>query len=125
MGTDITGWVEIEKNVRWFGIVRIQVLMGRNYRMFNFLFGGRSENFDEAVAGNRGVPNPASREVQDHWGGLPGYASSWITWKELEQINWSIHQDILSDDWRRLFEIMRILSEDAEVSEVRLVVDFF
>jgi hypothetical protein len=124
MGTDILGWVEIrlKKNDFWIGVVKIDYLVERNYRMFDLLFGGRSGNFDTALAAKRGRPFPLSGEVDER-----GYSEelTWITWNELEAVDWSQHESFLTEGWRSLFDMMRVLANRSDVSEVRLVVDFY
>jgi hypothetical protein len=118
MSTDIAGWVEIKRNDIWFGIVRLLPIMRRNYKMFDFLFGGRSDNYDDAIAGNRGTPDDLSDDAKP-------YCETWIMWSEIQAIDWSKHEDIMSDDWRDLFKIMKILAENGFSHDVRLVVYFF
>jgi hypothetical protein len=125
MSTDIIGWVEIKRNNYWFGVVRIDSLMSRNYRMFDFLFGGRSGNYDTALAGKRGIPQDRSPEVREHWGDSDGIEGTWIGWSEIQAIDWLSHDTIVTDDWQRLFDIMRLLSQSDLVEDVRLIVDFF
>jgi hypothetical protein len=117
MGTDIGGWIEIKTYNTWFATVQLIPIMQRNYRMFDFLFGGRSDNYDDAIAGNRGMPDDLSKEAK--------YCETWIAWSELQNIDWSKHEDIMSDDWRDLFKIMKILADNGISHDVRLVVYFF
>jgi hypothetical protein len=119
MSTDIHGWVEVKLYDYWVGVIHISRLMRRNYPMFDFLFGGRSENYETAIAGMRGDPPNPSEEYKD-WGG----GQTWIIWKEIQSIDWSKHENILSDDWRRLFKMMELLSEDPRFEDIRLVVSF-
>jgi hypothetical protein len=125
MSTDITGWIEVKRNNYWFGVVRINVLLQRNYPMFDFLFGGRSQDYAGALAGKRGIPEDRSIEVKDGWGDGDGIAGTWMSWSELKSVDWEKHTSILTNDWKRLFELMHLLSEWDNVEDVRLVVDFF
>jgi hypothetical protein len=119
MSTDIIGWVEVRINEHWFGVVDIQVLMQRNYRMFDFLFGGRNDNFVDAIAGRR-MPEEKSREAEKS-----GIWESWIGLDELLEIDWTKHKDIFTDDWKRLIEIMKLVSQTERVTDTRLIVSFF
>ena len=124
MSTDITGWVEIKRNDRndlWLGVVNILPIMNRNYLMFDFLFGGRSENYEEALAPLRRLQKTeVSRQAESG-----GNYESWIGLDQLLAIDWTQHQEIFSDDWQRLIQIMKLLAENDRVTEVRLIVNFF
>jgi hypothetical protein len=119
MATDISGWVEININDYWFGAVKVNTIIKRNYGMFDLLFGGRSENYEEAIAPRR----PLDKVSID--AGEPHYYQTWIGLNELIAIDWTQHQEIFSGDWQRLIQIMKILAEDERVTDVRLIVYFF
>jgi hypothetical protein len=125
MGTDITGWVEVKRNEHWFGVIKINALVKRNYQMFDFLFSGRSDDYLAALASKRGIPDDCSPEVQTHIGYGEGHSGTWIGWQEIQAVDWSKHDSILTDDWRCLFEMMRLLANQDFINDVRLVVDFF
>ena len=116
MSTDIAGWVEIKRNEHWSGAVRIQKIIRRNYQMFDFLFGGRSDNYDEAIAGNRGIPDDISSEVE--------FCETWMGVEEIQAIDWEKHEDIVTNDWKGLFKIMAVLAEQDIIDDVRLIVHF-
>jgi hypothetical protein len=125
MGTDIAGWLEAEFRTQWVGIIYLTPLLGKNHQMINFLFGARIDNPELAIAGLRGLPEDMSSEVKKGWGGRPGYRTTWISLGEIEAIDWQQHQEELSDDWQRLFDIMKILAKDPNIQDLRLVVNFF
>jgi len=120
MSTDITGWVEIKINNHWFGVIHINVLIQRNYSMFDFLFGGRNEDYENAIAGSR-MPEDLSSNAIDK-----GIWETWIGLDELLAINWDDHAHVhFTDDWKRLIEMMKLVSQGDRVTDVRLVCTFF
>lgn len=120
MSTDITGWVEIKKYENWFGVIKINTLIRKNHSMIEFLFGARSEDYKNALAGRR-LPQEKSREAQDH-----GIWETWIGLDELLAVDWEKHEDVnFTDDWKRLVEMMKLVQQGENVMEVRIICTFF
>jgi len=110
MGTGIHGWVERKYFTNpdsWRRVLDISAIVERDYPLFARLFGvNNSLNFP-SVAPNRGLPNDVDERIKDEYDAIqPDYHSpSYITWEEIEQINWEEEYAFLEVDRRRLFPI--------------------
>ena len=96
MGVDIYGWVEVKEKWGWEGIINVSDLLGRNYDMFGMLFDVKNYTGFEAIAPYRGLPNDASWITKRTYkeGGPYVFGATWVTWKELKEINWDeVSQD--------------------------------
>jgi hypothetical protein len=139
MGTDIHGWVEIKtfRPAQWHEIMRLELLIGRNYRVFAFLFDVRNiDNHNKPIytpiASLRGIPIDVSAIVKREATRNKDYqarAHSWITWAEIRRINWRALAKmkpgvVPGSDWQMLFKIMEALAERYGDEHVRLVVWF-
>jgi hypothetical protein len=156
MGLDILGWVEVQElHGPWQGVIRVDpVVNGRNYPMYEYLFGtGRWRDAEvppPPVAPRRGYPQDISREAikeilgndleeyfemtvalsllrDDHTFG----GATYISYEEIVALNPTDfigpkHRRlrIMDDQWRSLFRLMAILAEWHTPSHVRLVVWF-
>ena len=122
MSTDITGWIEVKVNDHWFGVIKLNYIIQRNYSMFDFLFGGRNDDYENAIAGQRlPLPEEMSREAEED-----GIWETWIGLDELLIIDWEEHEDVnFTDDWKRFIEMMKLVSQGERVTDVRLVCSFF
>ncbi len=90
MGCDIHGWVEIKNYGFWNSILKIDLLINRNYDMFGSLFGVRNYANFRPVAKSRGIPDDISWETKadiERWG-YDGHSHSFITYKEIKDIDW-------------------------------------
>lgn len=101
MGCDIHGYVEVRKYDfgTWYDCVNIKSIVGRNYDMFALLFGVRNDAAFIPIAPDRGMPALVSDQVKkdvEEWG-EDGHSLSWITWKEIQAINWNEQGTQLAD----------------------------
>jgi hypothetical protein len=108
MGTDLTGWVEIQRgyDTQWDGVLRVGPIVGRTYGMFGSLFGMRNEAEFLPIASNRGIPSDASEEVGKELADLGegAVAPTWLLWTEIESIDWAeVGQEPIERpvDWER------------------------
>lgn len=135
MATDIKGWVEIKRSNYWFVAVQIDSFLKRNYPLFDFLFGGRSGNYNTAVAARRGFPSDCSIEVKAKYKDIESlrdelekspipFEGTWIGLHEIQMIDWCGKEDLLTEDWRILFQMMQLLASLSHIEDVRLIVDF-
>ena len=96
MGCDIHGWVEIKEyqwTNYWSTAISVSAIVGRNYDMFALLFGVRNDAHFVPVAEDRGIPDDATDIVKGdfaHWG-MDGHSPSYITWQEIQQIDWQAY----------------------------------
>jgi hypothetical protein len=97
MGTDIHGWVEAKHPYLedfWMPLIRIGLLVDRNYGMFKSLFWPKSDLGFRPIAPERGIPADASEQVKsecpDRFSADPNEDAwpSWITWQEIKAIDW-------------------------------------
>lgn len=129
MATDIQGWVEIydaEDNL-WDGVIAASSLMERDYRVFGILFGvrGRPNDIAAAVANARGIPENISPQLKAELTAWEHIVSpSWITWEEIQPIDWNALQCQLWPDWKLLFELMSLIAQRYGAKNTRLVVWF-
>jgi hypothetical protein len=99
MGVDISGWVETRYAgiEGWYGAIRIQNIVNRQYGMYASLFGVRNSDDGKAtevgrfraIAAGRGAPPSLSAEYveeRDTYGGAVG--ETWVLWSELAAIDW-------------------------------------
>lgn len=98
MGTDINGYVEVYNNIeqRWQIALDLEWLNLRNYKMFASLFDVRNGSYDfQSVAAHRGLPDDCAQETRNKHAyeakNVGIHSTSWITWKELEAIDWDEH----------------------------------
>jgi hypothetical protein len=95
VGQDIHGWVEVAWNPLhdWAGVISVGVLVERNRMFWGWLL--RDEGNFGPIAAQRGVTADASPEVRQRVAEVERFIESnevhsftWITWSELERINW-------------------------------------
>lgn len=99
MGCDIHGYVEVNQYGWWTHSINIKSLVGRNYDMFALLFGVRNDASFIPIAPDRGLPEHVSERVKqevEDWG-EGGHSHSWITWKEIQGVNWNTQGTQLAD----------------------------
>lgn len=92
MGCDIHGFVEVKLYDfgEWYDCIDIRSIVGRNYDMFALLFGVRNYAAYIPIAPNRGLPELVSERAKkefEEWD-VDAHSPSWITWKEIQNINW-------------------------------------
>ena len=94
MGIDINGWIEVRILDEWRGAVDLTVAGGRDYWVFDCLFGTHrvsSVRF-APLAERRGIPPDPSPEILSD---LAGHDRScvenitWLSWAEIVNIDWS------------------------------------
>lgn len=146
MGTDIHGWVEVRLSGRfppdeWHGIVRIDALVERDYRVFAQLFGIRNDERLVPLAARRGLPIDVSQDfldAEDVGPNNPLEGVSWISWRELtgdvstesgamvSEGDFSASQRLAKTGrgWQLVFRMMELLSVAYGTDSVRLVVYF-
>jgi hypothetical protein len=86
MGCDVHGYIEFRQSGRmWWGIIEIDVIVGRNYDMFGSLFGVRNYANFKPLFADRGCPKDASITVEEqkkNWGdGAHGW--SYMTFTDI------------------------------------------
>ena len=136
LGTDIYGWIEVCTPEiypgcprRWTAVVRIDEIVTRNYGMFGLLFGARNDYGFHPIAPARGIPDDVSGELQE-FGDVPpdpgSWPPSWITWREISEINWdefgtqtapgrdasepARRKVVLSLGWQTALDVMEVLA---------------
>ncbi|MGH2485685.1 MAG: hypothetical protein ACRDHE_06715 [Ktedonobacterales bacterium] len=143
MGSDILGWVEVydPPSEEWQGIIRINRLVERNYRMFGSLFDHRNDTWFVPLAAQRGVPAfPSTQAIVEGCEPEDGAVdATWILWREINAINWEekaatdnhsaqlpppSRRDVLTPGWALLFELMRVLATQYADDQIRLFVWF-
>ena len=91
MGTDIHGWIEINRGDEWISVVNIEPIVSRHYDMFACLFGVMNYANFKPIAPERGLPIDmsliVSRDTLEYENDL--LFPTWITWDELRAIDWS------------------------------------
>lgn len=97
MGCDIHGFVELDKRGHgdderswWVAAGNLFGFVGRSYDSFGCLFGVRNyANFDP-VAPDRGIPEHASRTVEEDYEswGVDAHSASFLTFEEMLAIDW-------------------------------------
>jgi hypothetical protein len=134
MGTDCYGWVEVRDPTTpasaapgfpnwWSGVIRINDIVERDYRVFGYFFGVRNP-FDAAVAGRRGIPVQLSEEaLADAADPTDMHAASWLLWSEVQASDWRSMVE-LTPGWGLLFSLMEQLAAHFGDERVRLVVWF-
>lgn len=138
MGADIHGWVEgrtrwIDDEEVWFGLINAGSLLHRNYEAFARLFGVRNYDNLPALAPDRGFPPVVSDEVQLEFETMTEkklaqyldfehdfHSATWASWEELETVDWSP----FNESFQILWQLMNVLSQSTDFSEIRLVVWF-
>jgi hypothetical protein len=101
MGCDIHGYVEVRKYDfgEWYDCIDIQSIVGRNYNMFALLFGIRNYANYIPLTENRGLPEGLSDRAKEkikYWA-EDGHSHSFVTWQELQTINWDEYGTSLSE----------------------------
>lgn len=138
MGTDIYGWVEIKNpnSQTWMGVMSIEYVAERNYRLFSVLFGGRYRvSGFTPIAADRGIPDDLSPEAREFWD--DGHDATWILWSELNEVDWDDTLDmwlkatwdrmagpIVSPGWQAILQEMAQLADRVAGDQIRLVVWF-
>jgi hypothetical protein len=150
LGTDIYGWIEAYTPEiypgcprRWTAVVRIDEIVTRNYGMFGSLFGVRNDCGFRPIAPARGIPDDISGELQEY-GDVPpdpgSWPPSWITWREISEIDWNEfgthpapgrdvtesarRRDVLSPGWQTVLDVMELWARQFGADGVRMVVWF-
>jgi len=94
MGTDISGWVEIQMmeppDEYWSTVIIIDSLLGRNYDMFALLFGVRNSAGFLPLAEQRGFPLHIALKTKELAEENLLESISWIGWWEIQLIDWTI-----------------------------------
>lgn len=129
MGCDIHGLVEVnwygkyeeqyeEDPVDWLcAIDNVGMWVGRNYDLFGMLFGVRNYANFNPIAPKRGIPEEGSERLEDRLepyieenriGAVSCHSPSYLTLKELNQIDWETTTE--KEDSR-----IRIYDEDDEL----------
>lgn len=150
MGTDIYGWIEVYTPEiypgcprKWTAVAKIDAIVSRNYGMFGSLFGARNDYGFRPIAPACGIPDDVSSELQEYGDVPPGPGSwppSWITWREIGEINWdefgsypapggdvtepARRRDVLTPSWQTALDIMELLARQFSSDGVRMVVWF-
>jgi hypothetical protein len=105
MGWDMAGEVEVRPSWHegmedlglepWVVALHAWLIVGRSYKAFHCLFGATiPQSRFEPVAANRGLPPDLSKEVREdarraEEADPAGFCwPSWVTWAELEQVDW-------------------------------------
>lgn len=133
MGVDCYGWVEVHdpssrEVVRfpqwWSGVIRINDIVDRNYRVYGYFFDIRNP-FDTSLAGRRGAPPMMSQEALVDAGDPTDLAgASWVLWSEIEASDWRTRPELEALGWGLLFMLMANLAEFYGGDRVRLVIWF-
>lgn len=125
-------WMDNEDE--WLAMIYAGIILDRDYDAFRQLFGVRDYEGSGIVpiAPFRGFPANMSREVreaaeysypEDHRykdGWVCCHSISWISWAEIQSIDWSKWEN----GYSMLFRMMKILLEHNQIDDVRLVVWF-
>jgi len=103
MGTDIHGWVENRYSTRpdkWWRVLDISTIVRRNYTLFARLFGVHNSLNLPSVAPSRGLPDNVDEQVKEEYDAMQpdSHSASYITWPEIEQINWEEEYTCLQVD---------------------------
>lgn len=95
MGTSLLGFLEIRlsSNHSWRVMDNLNFFfLSQNYPLYGLLFGVRNQAGFIPIAPNRGIPNDASKEVQECTAIFQDDPQtqdcSWISWQELSEIQW-------------------------------------
>jgi len=147
MGWDALGLVELRRDNMWSGAINAEpIITHRNYAMYANLFGIlNSWQLYQPIIGIRGMPPDASREliekfreVKDNGLMTDKIQLTWITWREIEAVDWDesngkvdietgsprYRREARSEEWNLLFDLMRILADNYGDDNVRLIVWF-
>jgi len=129
MGVDIHGWIEIRRYGHWYSVLDIRALVDRNDEIRDCLFGACGVGF-ASIAEGRGVPDDlgelCKKEYYGRW--ADGYGHTWISAKELEEINWEekskeldeqLHEYRLSPDGKRRVGCMVRVWPDKELNDYK------
>ena len=124
MGTDITGWIECRRKLiddeTWDPVINLDyVYLGRDYKVFGYLFGIRNIAKVQPLAAKRGLPPDSSSQVKIAADSIGFYAHSWISWRELKASGWEA--DVY---WQPMVKVLEILAGLYGDENVRLVVWF-
>jgi len=145
MSTDMVGWVEDKETEDfWWGAILIDCILIGHYDAYACLFGVRNYANFRPIAPNRGLPfNTCSqvREDESQSDIRYSYGHTWITWSEIQTIDWdergvdfdernpnqyAVRRQILeSEDWAFFFDVMRLFAERYGAYNVRMVVWFY
>lgn len=99
MGTDIHGFIECRTWTRgldvgetaWCAAIPLGLLLaGREYAVFDCLFGVRSSGHWRPIAADRGLPQDAAETTKTElaeWGDA-AFGVTWLTWDEVTAIDW-------------------------------------
>ena len=143
MGVDIHGSVEFRDAALdegrdwryWHAVINAGIVLDRSYAMFGSLFGIRNPTDFVPVAAGRGLPDDVSEEVKGNAEGEGHHSYTWITWEELQSVDWDAtgliyatdrisRRDALGDSGGLLLALMKPLAERYGDQCVRLVVWF-
>jgi hypothetical protein len=78
----------------WSGLIRVAPFADRNYEVFSWLFGVRNHGEFAPLAAQRGLPEDVSEETKASYEaavtayGREYHAPTWITWAEIDAIDW-------------------------------------
>lgn len=132
MGVDCYGWVEVCDPtsprdrvgfpISWGGVIRIDNIIERNYRVFGYFFGARNP-FDEALASHRGLPAHVSQSVLGEVDEPNEVGATWLLWNDIADGDWRTKIE-LPPGWALLFSLMGQLAAHYGSERVCLVVWF-
>ena len=146
MACDIHGWIEFnyfghneklnkEVGPYWYPAVDIGMIADRNYRMFARLFGVRN-NFDYTPRfANRGFPEKDKFHAEDvrdknfkQWE-ADGHSMTHVYYNEIQKwLEDGLYKykdgSMLTEGWKQIFDMMKVLAETKGTQNVRLVVWF-
>jgi hypothetical protein len=99
MGTDISGWIEVNpfpENGVWSGVIALRrgAFSERAYELWGYLIGIWRRKHFTPLAPQRGMPEDASPSVKQEYEAamalIPGeyHSLTWITWAEIQRVNW-------------------------------------
>lgn len=119
----------------WYAVINAGIILDRSYAMFGSLFGVRNPTDFVPVAADRGLPDDVSEEVKGDAEGEGNHSYTWITWEELQAVDWDAtgliygtdrisRRDALGDSGCLLLDLMKPLAERYGEQCVRLVVWF-
>ena len=143
MGVLIHGSVEIRNTCLdkdrdgkdWWAVINAGILLDQSYAMYGSLFGIRNTTTFVPAAPSRGLPEDISEEVKGDAVGEGFHSYTWITWEELQAIDWDevgliygaeqiLRRDALGESGSLLLELMKPLADRYGGQCVRLVVWF-
>jgi len=123
MGCDIHGWVEVKIYDWWFGIIKIDHLVERNYTIFACLADVRNYDCVIPISKPKGLPKDISDEAKEdvEFWGIDGHSHSWLAWEEIKKYDWKSIERGIPPGWKILFNFMKRLAKEYGKENLRLV----